>query len=1414
MKRLLWLCCFLSLTLSLPAQVWQHCNLPTPYNTGYYLDAFFMPTNPQYGWVCGFNGYVLRTTDGGTNWQGTVVPYNGSQQGHLESIQFVTTQIGYCSGPCGVFKSVDGGASWANITPTIPNAQNPWGLSFLNANWGVLVAGGCGTSQYFLLTTDGGQNWTLSSTSVPQSGMTDVILYPNGNGMAVGSGSLYRSLDSGRTWSPFQSTWSNFWDEELSISGFSVLVPWAGNTCSGAGVGGGGRMSVDFGANWKNFPTNIPMYGAYLLSPGQGWICGNNRNMWRTLDSGDTWELKNCGIDSDLDDCWFINDTTGFVTGTGVYKLVPPERSLSKSPIDFGSFCYPDVRYDTIWVRNKSYNGIGGSWTLSGADVQHFSVLAPTTTSFGIPSCDSAMFVVRFQPRSVGNKSVTLDITLNNGQHLTTTLSGSSRNAATAPVDTLITVNPAQCGTPIRVLTQWTNTGSLSDQVIQVQRISGATFTLENSLPIIIPSGGGTVGFTIVCPDTGWQIGRVRIRIGPCVHDTTFTLRVYGVSPIINTPLQRNYSSTCFAPVLDSIPVTNTGNADLIVSNNYIASGSSDFVILGWSTGESLPVSIKPGKTKYLLIRFTPLSSGPKSAVLRFTNNDQTTTRGNRSLMDVQLQGPSSGVSDSLSVQKIDFGKLCPGTSQVRTLTLYNTGSADITVLEPPPLQTPFSAVSSVTLPAVLKAHDSLRFTITFQAQKVGVFNDSLVLSIQPCDSARIAIPIHGECVSMLLRTVPKSIDTTMTVGSVAQFSIQVWSDGSDEVLIDAIALNPALPELSIIKQPTLPVRVSPGSFVTVEVEARPTTAGVLHSSLVCSSSGLCPASVTTDITINASQTLVSISKSRIDFPDQRCSSVVAYDTVYVRNDGGSDDSLLVVNLDAKGSTVFTLLEPKTLPLVVHKGSPIPIVVRAEHLSESIDTADLSIQFTTSYNAQPVHIPLHSSFRKTQSVAIDTVIDFGVLESCDLLRSKTIRFWNDGLLIDTLKCSTQLNAALRLSVTQIVLTSRGSDSVTIGFDPKGLSAQKIDQMMVWHSVVCGQDISVRVRAQIVAPHLQVSPTKLDFGTVWKGASKTLVIDVANHSDAARRLVGVRLANQSSQDITLSGSLDTLLQVGDVVSISARFTATVVGPFSADIVLLERSVCEDSTRVTCTALVPKELYTAELDVENGVIVDVADTADMWVVLRTNDTSDQALYKALPRSLMIRLTFNHSVMNVLSLHRQRKELGEAVPFIKTPQYLLLQISDDGSHSLGKSDTLCFIRAQGMQSIPNYTMVHIDSAWMDLPQPKDYVLNYDDGDFSVQACVKWARIQVAEVMTALVKRQPADEVLPIDLLNCPGGKVEVRFHSSDGRLLQQEEHVFTAGKAHMELSTATLSTGYYLIEIRSDDGQFLRLPVLIMH
>ncbi|MBI2793976.1 MAG: hypothetical protein HYX66_04905 [Ignavibacteria bacterium] len=385
---------------------WKKLNLPGQYASGYYLDVFFLKDNPNYGWACSIEGFVVRTTDGGVTWQGS-----RTSRSFLESVQFLTPTIGYTSGPAGIYRSDDGGATWKDITPLSLNLNpgsgfqnSPWGSYFINQNEGVFLADGCGSVQRFYRTTDGGQNWQYTVDNIANGKLSDALIFRDGSGFAVGSGVLWRTTDYGANWVFHSFTGSRIWTEELTFYAGSILLPTAGNDCDGAPTGIGSlRYSTDNGFNFREFQTNANMFGSFLLDKNRGWGVGSNASVYYTEDAGRTWVLRNCGIKGDMDDIFFLDDTTGWVVGNGIYRsnfnqpenpvLIEPDSNLIElckgdSVFIRASDGFSQYRWnDGVWSQGRLVSA-EGTYIVSAFNELTCNILYDTLTIKYKPSKD------------------------------------------------------------------------------------------------------------------------------------------------------------------------------------------------------------------------------------------------------------------------------------------------------------------------------------------------------------------------------------------------------------------------------------------------------------------------------------------------------------------------------------------------------------------------------------------------------------------------------------------------------------------------------------------------------------------------------------------------------------------------------------------------------------------------------------------------------------------------------------------------------------------------------------------------------------------------------------------------------------------------------------------------------------------
>ena len=162
--------------------------------------------NEQTGWCSGV-GVILKTTNGGVHW---IDFLNDAPSKPYSAIFPVDTNVVYAVGYFRTFiKSTNGGVNWTIIENGNTGEGDYYSLFFLNQNtgWaGVNYANGIRGVRY---TTDGGTNFIIGQTGIPQ----DLYFKDSLNGIGVGGLSyiclLYTS-DAADDLTRCRSRWSPY----------------------------------------------------------------------------------------------------------------------------------------------------------------------------------------------------------------------------------------------------------------------------------------------------------------------------------------------------------------------------------------------------------------------------------------------------------------------------------------------------------------------------------------------------------------------------------------------------------------------------------------------------------------------------------------------------------------------------------------------------------------------------------------------------------------------------------------------------------------------------------------------------------------------------------------------------------------------------------------------------------------------------------------------------------------------------------------------------------------------------------------------------------------------------------------------------------------------------------------------------
>ena len=273
-----------------------------PGNVGGRVRAILIhPANPNILWAGSVSGGIWKSTDGGASWQiltdflGNMAVSTLALDPTDPNVLYAGTGEGFYNGDglrgAGVFKSTDGGATWAQLSAT--NNSNWYYVNRLAVSSDgttLLAATGSGIWR----STDRGASWTRTFSG---GDVLDVNFNPSDNTKAIASGfsgSTLYSTNNGQTWSNASGWGALAWDGrvEVAYAPSSPSIVYA-------------SVNRNYGEVWKSADggqtyTLVNTGSNYLGSQGWYdniiWVDPTNPNLlvvggidlWRSSNGGST----------------------------------------------------------------------------------------------------------------------------------------------------------------------------------------------------------------------------------------------------------------------------------------------------------------------------------------------------------------------------------------------------------------------------------------------------------------------------------------------------------------------------------------------------------------------------------------------------------------------------------------------------------------------------------------------------------------------------------------------------------------------------------------------------------------------------------------------------------------------------------------------------------------------------------------------------------------------------------------------------------------------------------------------------------------------------------------------------------------------------------------------------------------------
>ena len=256
--------------------------------------------------IVGDSGLVLKTIDGGLNWN----QYSANINERLLSVDFLNDSIGIAVIENGLLRSNNGGITW------VPYQNLPVNSSFRDVeliNDSIILVAGSFTYGNIIKSFDSGQSWIVDSlpTVFGFLKLTTAVGFANDSTWyaADQAADIFKTTNKGKSWQL-----KNLYNSTSAIERLQVvndtMVFAVGNTpnCTDCFF-----SSIDGGNNWY---SNYKMgFDLYFFHTGMGYFL-NGKVISKSLDYGiNYFDQRIMGLDTFLIAIKFANENIGYAVG-------------------------------------------------------------------------------------------------------------------------------------------------------------------------------------------------------------------------------------------------------------------------------------------------------------------------------------------------------------------------------------------------------------------------------------------------------------------------------------------------------------------------------------------------------------------------------------------------------------------------------------------------------------------------------------------------------------------------------------------------------------------------------------------------------------------------------------------------------------------------------------------------------------------------------------------------------------------------------------------------------------------------------------------------------------------------------------------------------------------------------------------
>jgi photosystem II stability/assembly factor-like uncharacterized protein len=370
--------------------------LPTGFTTR--LNDVVFPEDNNVGYIVGElvenRGIILKTTDGGVNWERQESPVIGA---NLNAVYFINNDIGWAVGQARtIIKTTDGGATWVQQGPVGVNRFYT-AVYFADENNGWIV----GQNGYFLSTSDGGTTWQIRTDTgnfgVQNWNANDFTFINDSTAYAVGTvGNIFKTVNRGVTWQRIRNDSQQIPGNSIGSIGTLNAVRFSDEN-NGIAVGNAGVIirTTDAGATWERVESGTSLNIFALATSGDSFITGGETTRILLSDTdGASWVRSERPV-----------QFRGFVQTSGVSPLpysdviyiIEPFANNNRA-VTWRLSMDPDTRGATLNPEPGDVLEVYTVKPFTSADVYRFSIGEVNLPSENTQLDESALANIRVVP--------------------------------------------------------------------------------------------------------------------------------------------------------------------------------------------------------------------------------------------------------------------------------------------------------------------------------------------------------------------------------------------------------------------------------------------------------------------------------------------------------------------------------------------------------------------------------------------------------------------------------------------------------------------------------------------------------------------------------------------------------------------------------------------------------------------------------------------------------------------------------------------------------------------------------------------------------------------------------------------------------------------------------------------------------